>query len=141
MKTFALVAGDLVVGQGGFALITGQEKVKQDLGVAMREPFGCDRFHPRWGSVLISYVGEPADVQSEFLIRAEIGRIIRNYIMIQGSVVEEDVSDQRRSRLTTSEVITGVDGIDVRQDQDKYHVRVRLNLFSGDQVSLFGSVT
>lgn len=140
MKTFALVGGDLVLGEGGYALVTGQEKVKQDLGVAMREPYGCDRFHPRWGSVLISYVGEPVEQQTAFLIQQEIGRIIRNYIMVQGGVVEEDVAARRRSRVATSEVITGVNGIDVRQNQDKYHVRVRLSLFSGEEAVLTGTV-
>ncbi len=141
MRTFELVGGDLVLGEGGFALVTGQAKVKQDLGVAMREPYGCDRFHPRWGSILINYVGEPIEQQTSFLIQSEVGRIIRNYIMVQGGVVEEDVTAQRRSRLTMSEVVVGVNGIDVRQNQDKYHVRVRLSLFSGEEAVLTGTVT
>lgn len=141
MKTFAIEAGDFVLGEGGYALISGHEKVKQDLGIAMREPYGCDRFHPRWGSVLVNYVGEPVSQQTEFLVRAEAGRIIRNYIAVQGYVVEQDVQAQRRSRLGTNEVVIGVDGIDVRQEQDRYHVRVRLALFSGEEVSLTGTVS
>ena len=141
MRTFAIEGGDFVLGEGGFALVTGHEKVKQDLGIAMREPFGCDRFHPRWGSVLVNYVGEPAGEQVSFLVKAEVGRIIRNYIAVQGYLVEEDVKEQRRSRLNTNEVVVGVDGIDVRQEQDRYHVRVRLSLFSGEEVSLTGTVS
>lgn len=141
MRAFALVAGDFVLGDSGYATVTGSQKVVQDLGLAMREPFACDRFHPRWGSVLPNYVGEPIDEQTAMLVRSECSRLIRNYIMIQGGVIEEDVKLKRASRLTTEEVVTGVDGIDIRQNQDEYHIRVRLVLASGNQVNLTGTVS
>lgn len=141
MRAFALQSGDLVLGEGGFAMVTGAEKVKQDLGVAMREPYGCDRFHPRWGSILPRYVGEPIDGQASLLIRSECARLVRNYIQVQGGIIEKDVQAGSRSRMTTDEAIAGVAGIDIRQEQDRYHVRVRLQLFSGGQVTLTGTVS
>lgn len=141
MRAFALVAGDFVLGEDGYATVSGSQKVVQDLGVAMREPYACDRFHPRWGSVLPNYVGEPIDDQTALLVRSECSRLIRNYILVQGGIIEEDVKVKQRSRLSTDEVVAGVDGIDIRQDQDKYHIRVRLRLFSGNRVDLTGTVT
>ena len=72
MKSFALQNGDLVLGQGGLLTVTGPSKVRQDLSIAMREPVGCDRFHPNWGSVLPNYIGEPITTQIESLAGSQL---------------------------------------------------------------------
>ncbi len=141
MKAFAIESGDLVVGPEGFATVSGSTKVQQDLGIAMREPLGCDRFHPRWGTTLTSMVGGVITNQTEMLVRSEVQRLIKNYVAVQGQVVEQDVALAQRSRIATSEVITAVEGIDIRQDFDRVHVRVRLRVFSGETVTLSGTVS
>lgn len=141
MKTLTLSNGDLVVGQGGFTTVTGTAKVKQDLGVAVREPYGCDRFHPRWGTTLINYIGGIVGPEIDTLVKSEITRLIKNYIAVQGEQMSNDATAGAISRFSTADMIQRIDGIDVAQEFDRFHVQVRLTLTSGDQVTLTRSVT
>lgn len=141
MKTLVIRNGDLALGPGGFQTITGPQKVKQDLAVAMREPFGCDRFHPRWGSLLFDYVGRPVSLELEALIRGEITRLVQNYAASQGEALMQDrTRSQRRSRFSTNEVVSGVEAIQVRQEYDRYHIRVIVRTMAGEEITLTRTV-
>lgn len=140
MKTLQLANGDLVIGSGGFVTVTGAAKVRQDLGVAVREPYGTDRFHPRWGSVLVNYIGQPVGPATDMLVRSEVIRLIKNYIAVQGEQMEFDATTGSKTRFVTSEIIQAINKIEVVQERDRYHVRVSLALFSGDLVTLTTSV-
>ena len=126
--------GDLVVGPRGHATVEGEAKVVQDLGLAMREPYGVDRFHPQWGSMLPRYVGEPVNTETAALIKAEATRIVKNMAAEQTAQIAADAAKGARSRFSTSEIIAGVAGIDVRQEYDRFHVRVRIETLAGGQV-------
>lgn len=141
MKTFQIVNGDLVIGPGGFATIDGPAKVKQDLAVAVREPYGVDRFHPRWGTLLHEYVGMAVGDGTDLLIRSEINRVISNHMFSQNSVLERDSMRATRSRFSTGELIDRLDAVDVRQEYDRYHVRVRLRTLSGQPITLTRTVS
>jgi hypothetical protein len=140
MRTLALRNGDLVLGQGGYAVVEGREKLRQDLSVLMREPFGSDPLHPRWGSLLTEYIGRPISDETAMLVRGEITRLLSNYGLVQAGLVAEDRSANRRPRFTTGEIIGQVLGIDVRQQWDRYRVRVSVKTLSGEQVTLIQSV-
>jgi phage baseplate assembly protein W len=51
--------------------------------LALAEPYGDDRFHPQWGSVLPNYVGTPIGADTEMLVRSEVARVIQAYIGVQ----------------------------------------------------------
>lgn len=136
MKTLAIRNGDLAIGPGGYEMIDGEEKVRQDLGVAAREPLGCDRFHPRWGTVLHSYVGSAFAPETEALVRAEIIRVVQNYVAVQGEQMQRDANYRNRPRYSTSEIIDRIENIDVRQEFDKLHVRVTLRTVAGRSVTV-----
>jgi hypothetical protein len=140
MKTFLIDGGDLVLGQSGFSLVEGTPKLRQDLGVACREPYGCDRFHPRWGSLLYDYVGMIAHDEAAAYVRGEVTRLVQNYIHVQGAIIAKDRANKSRLRYGRGEVISDLKSIDIQQSLDSYKVRVTITALSGDQVTVTQTV-
>jgi hypothetical protein len=140
MKTFQIKDGDLVLGPGGFQTLEGPAKVAQDLGIAVREPIGCDRFHEGWGSGLHAFVGGRADDYTQMLIEGEINRLVNNYMMTQAEHVERDDTNSRKPRFATSELIGDIDSIDIVQQYDRFFIRVSLTTVAGDSVTLVQTV-
>lgn len=140
MKTFLIDGGDLVLGQQGYATVEGPPKLRQDLGVAVREPYGCDRFHPRWGSLLYEYVGMQADQEAAAYVRGEITRLIQNYIHVQGAILAKDRAANRRPRYGRGEMISDIKGIDIQQSFAQFKVRVTLLTLSDVEVTLTQTV-
>lgn len=141
MKTLLLENGDLVIGEGGFAMIEGSSKVRQDLGIALREQFGLDRFHPRWGSILYDYIGQPVSTETHMFIESECARIVQNYAMLQTEYLERDLAKGVRPRFSTGELIQSIEKILVAQQYDTFRVRIILRTVSGTQVVLTQSVS
>lgn len=140
MKSPQLVAGDFVVGSGGFVMVSGTQKVYQDLSVLVRETLGEDRFHPRWGTILGDFIGTPIGQSSEADVRNEINRVIQNYMIMQSAQVRGDVAMSRRPRFRPDEIVSAIDGIDIQQVQDRLNVRVRVSTASGSSIDLVRTV-
>lgn len=140
MKAFEIRNGDLVIGAGGYTAVSGAAKVRQDLGIAVREPYGSDRFHPRWGTLLHEYVGSTVGPLSEMRIQAEVGRLIQNYIFVQSEMLDSDVTARRQTRFSRDEVIESVQSIDLVQEYDKFRVRVIVKTFSNQGVEVVRTV-
>ena len=141
MKTLALVGGDLVVGATGHKTISGTPKIRQEMALALGEEYGSDRFHPDMGSILIEFIGQPIDVETEMLIRAEVGRVIQQYIAIQQREVLRDHLSQRMSRFDASDVVTGITDIQANVNFDTVRVTASLLTQSGAQVKVSRTVT
>lgn len=141
MRGLLIENGDLVVGQGGFALTDGPAKVRQDLSHAAAEPLGVDRFHPRWGSMLDRFVGLSYSDEAVALIKGEMNRLVRNYISIQNYNVREDQRLGRTNRYTAAELVSSIESISVAQNYDRFFVRVTVRTFGGASVVLAGSVS
>lgn len=144
MKTLALANGDLVVGAGGHRTVSGSEKVRQEIALALGEYWGTDRFHAdQWGSVLTDYLGQPIDTAGslEFDVRTEIARVLANYVAIQTTEIYNDYLDGRRSRFDTADVIRSVDSIDVAKVNDSFRITIALTTAAGLAVTLNRTVT
>lgn len=141
MKTFEIKQGDLAIGPGGFATVSGASKVKQDLAQAVREPLSCDRFHPRWGTVLANFVGSMGDDLTQGMIVSEITRIVRNYIASQGEQVRSDLVAGRKPRYGTDELVVDLGDIDLRTETDRLYVRVKVQTAANQTVTLTSVVT
>jgi phage baseplate assembly protein W len=126
MKAFAVRNGDLVMGPTTYDVVSGPAKIAQDLGIACREPIGCDRFHPNWGSLLPTYVGLPAQ-QVDLMVRGEVSRLIQNYSMVQRGIASADVANRVTPRLSPSEIVGRVDSIQVQQAFDAFSVQITLS--------------
>lgn len=136
MKSLMIRNGDIVLEAGEYREVSGEPKVRQDLGIAMREPYGCDRFHAQWGSLLDSYVGQPITAAAEGLIRAEVARLIKNYMAGQQTTMQSDELARRPSRMSSNEVIREVTAIKIDQDFDTIHVKISLTTLANQQVTL-----
>jgi phage baseplate assembly protein W len=105
--------------------------VRQDLGVAVREPYGIDRFHPEWGTTLERMIGGVVDKATPSIVRAEVMRVIKNYIARQQYEMQQDRLAGRTSRYKSGEAIDSVSSVDVVQEFDRIYVRVVLEMASG----------
>lgn len=140
MKTFLVRNGDLALGDGGFALISGPSKLRQDLALALQEPIGTDRFHRAFGSTLDQYVGQPTNPAIEAFIGAEVERVVINYITTQQALLQRDQLTGRSPRYDSGEVISRLDDVFVEQQFDRYVVTVTVTTMSREQVAVATSV-
>lgn len=140
MRGFLVQDGDLVVGEGGFVLVDGPTKVRQDLSIAASEPYGCDRFHPGWGSLLDRYVAMGDAVEGVALVRSEIARLVQNHIAIQNYNLQRDSQLGRPPRYKANELVDSIQSINVTQDQDRFFVRVVVSTLAGANIVLNGTV-
>lgn len=141
MKTLALVNGDLVATATGHATVTGTNKIRQDLALALGEPIGTDRFHgQRWGSILMDYIGSAIDPGLESDLSDEVLRVISNYIAIQDQEVYSDMTRGTRTRYATADVVRRVTGIDVTPEMDRIRVLVNLLTQAGVEIQIARTV-
>lgn len=137
MRTFALRSGDLVLAGNAYGMVAGTARVQQQLGLCLREPYGSDRFHPRWGSVLSDWIGRV--IQGNELaieIRAEVLRVIKNFIAAQNAVIDDRAVRGMRPVIGPNEVIVDVGSIRVIQQQDSLIVKVTLITQGGQEFSI-----
>lgn len=140
MRTFMLRDGDLSLTSGTYELVSGGTKLYQDMSYAMREPLGCDRFHPGWGSTLPNFIGQVSNPGTAILVQNEARRVLRNYSSIQQDRIRTDASARRRSRYGTGEVIKEITSVQARVNYDTVDVRCVLSTLSGAEVALVATV-
>lgn len=141
MKTLALASGDLVVGHGGHALISGSQKIRQDLALALGETLGHDRFHRSWGSTLPAFIGQNIDSSTNAAIRAEAQRVVAQYISVHDDYIQADQVAGGRSRFGTADVVGDVTAISATQNFDTIKVQVSLRTLAGTTITVNRTVT
>lgn len=123
-----IVNGDLNISSGQFEPVRGIEKLRQDLGLWLRERYGIDRFHPNYGSTLDTYVGNVIDDLSMQEIEQEVIRVCSVYQQLQILSLKSDPS-----KYTTDELLDSVVSVDCTQDYDKIDISLRFRTASGTQ--------
>jgi hypothetical protein len=120
--------------------ISGPARIRQDLALALIEPYGHDSFHPTWGSILPGYVGMPLDAEMELLVRAEVVRIVQQYVDGQAAEIAQDSLSGSRSRFDYSDVVGQVVSIDTQVGFDTVKVLVELLTRAGSTVKISRTV-
>jgi phage baseplate assembly protein W len=141
VRTLALYSGDLMLAQGGYQLYSGVDRIRQDLQLALREEYGSDRFHPKWGSIIMRYIGQIQSPHLEALVRAEINRVLQNYIAVQNAEVLRDSQVDVKNRFTTSDVVRRVTGLVTNMHLDRIDVALALETLSREVVKIKKQVT
>lgn len=142
MQQIALISGDIAIGtDGGMLMYSGAARIKQDLTLALSEEYGTDRFHPTWGSVLPQYLGQLLTAEMQQLVRAEVNRVLQNYIIIQQNDVVRDTTVDVRGRYDTSDVVQSVGGISVVQVLDAIYLSATLTTLARQTVTISQQVT
>lgn len=135
MRSLQVINGDLVIEGGALSTVEGTAKVEQDLGLALREPYGGDRFHPSWGSVLDRFIGTTIDEATPVLIEAEARRVVRNYVALQQNQLQQDSREGRPSRYGANEVVVRVSGVGIGQEQDRLNLNLKLDTLGSPVVT------
>jgi phage baseplate assembly protein W len=137
MKTIALINGDLAIGSdGGYLLYSGVARIRQDLTLALTEEYGTDRFHPTYGSIVTSYLGRVISADIQQLVRAEVNRVLQNYLIIQQNAVIRDTVVDVQGRYDTSDVVQSVDSITARALLDTIYIQATLTTLSRETISI-----
>jgi phage baseplate assembly protein W len=142
MDAFALVHGDLVLdGSGGYAMLSGADRIRQDLSLALLEEYGSDRFHPKYGSIVKSYIGNTVDENLQQLVKAEVNRVVTTYIGIQQAEVLRDSTVDIAGRFNTSDVVRNITSIDVHTTYDTIYVAATLETLARETITISKQVT
>jgi phage baseplate assembly protein W len=134
--SLGLVNGDLMVSSGDYLLLTGADKIRQDLTLALSEEFGSDRFHPRWGSIVKRYIGNLLTPQLALLVKAEVIRVVRNYIAIQQAEVLRDTQVDQQGRFDTSDVIRELVSVEAQIHFDVCNIYIHLRTLNRATVKI-----
>lgn len=126
MRTFALRNGDLVLTGDRYGMVEGAALLQQQLSLALTEPFGSDRFHPRWGSVLNQWIGGTISDETISFVQAEVLRVVKNYVVAQNAALTQRTSGMKRPNVSLNEIISEVTDVTVRPSGDSLVVRVGL---------------
>lgn len=140
MRTLAIQDGDLVLGTEGFTTVGGYTKLVQEMSAALREPLGVDRFHPTWGSLLPEFIGHGIGVLAEVAIRSEIYRVLQNYISMLAENVKRDTTSSSQARYGADEIIKDIQAVEIRQELDRFHIRVSIVTLANASVTLVQTV-
>lgn len=135
METFDVTTGDLILTQGTFATLSGRSKIQQDLAIANITPYGSNNLHPRFGSVLPQYIGQPIGQTTKQLIYSEVNRVINNYNSVQLAKAKSFIQQGLQSPYGQDDLIQTINSIDVQQSYDTFYVTVTCTTMAGTEVS------
>lgn len=141
MNTLAIISGDFSLSGGTFKTLTGIPKIKQDLGIASLTPYGSNQFHPKYGSVLGSYIGSPVGPSSQAVIQGEVKRLISNYQNLQIAKMNSYVIQGFRSPYGQNDLIRSIQSIEVTQHFDSFHINATLTTMSGQTVQIASTIS
>lgn len=140
MYTFKIANGDLAMrGDGNITQLSGPQRIEQELACWILEPLGTDKLYPGFGSKLGDYVGSPALNDYLIEIRAEVVRVVNNYIEYQKKQIERYRSGTIGDFVNAwndDDIIRTVNSIDVKTVADTVSVTVTLTTVAGQGVNI-----
>src|SRR4051812_39258416 len=122
MKSFRVADGDLFVGantsHGHVGMVTGRDKLVQDLTLWLLEPLGTGFTTPGFGSTLTTYsardnrgrgqgtfVGRPYDERTTAELEAEVDRILNLYQQSQITKIRQAQLEGRLYLYSRAEIL------------------------------------
>lgn len=142
METFALVHGDLLVDSSGQLLTySGVDRIRQDLQLALSEQYGGNHFHPKWGSIVKSYLGNPITPNLQQLVQAEVNRVVQNYITLQQASVLRNTTFDISGVFDTSDVVQSVGPLTVTTSYDTIYISATLTTVDRQTVTVTKQVS
>ena len=137
MKTLALSDGDIALNGNAYAMVEGIDRVKQQIGLCLRELYGTDRFHPRWGSVLPAWIGRAiVDSSLPIEMKAEMSRVVRNFVNSQNAAIERRALRGFKPVILPNEIITNITSITTEQRQDVIIAKMVLQTAGGRELTI-----
>jgi hypothetical protein len=139
--------GDLnFAGPGGFAVVSGTQKLVQDIRHWLLEPRGTDPMHADYGSTLDggqlsdgsivgSSIGGVFSAEDTLVIEAEIRRVLNAYQLRQAQRLQTEVTRfGGKNTFSTGEILRTVNAVEVKQLGDTAVVTISITTANGDNV-------
>lgn len=111
--------GDLIVKSSKVQLVSGTDKLKQDIFTWITEAYGVDRFHPFYGSTMTSYIGQLNTLDNAFRIEIEVSRVLSNLQRYQKSLY-----DIEPGRFQPDELLDTVIDISAEPELDSLNLHI-----------------
>ena len=121
-----LSGGDLSTASSMLQTVSGTEKLKQDIHAWLTEAYQIDRFHPKYGSLMTSYIGQPMNVDSVFAIQVEVARVLSNLQSYQKQMYQQDPT-----LYSPDELLDYVDDVSTVFDQDRLRIGITFRTATG----------
>lgn len=121
-----LSGGDLSTASSMLQTVSGTEKLKQDIHAWLTEAYQIDRFHPKYGSLMTGYIGQPMNVDSVFAIQVEVARVLSNLQSYQKQMYQQDPT-----LYSPDELLDYVDDISTVFDQDRLRIGITFRTATG----------
>jgi phage baseplate assembly protein W len=141
MRALKIKNGDLVIGQSSYVEVTGQAKIAQDLGIATLTPYGSNRFHGGYGSLLAQKIGMPESDLTRAQVQAEVQRVINNYVLSQQATLRSYQARGFTSPYSNADLVARVAGINVVVNADSVTVDAQIETAANQTVGLNTTVT
>lgn len=141
MQSLALAHGDLVVSSGRCAMVTGRDKLLQDLSLWLRERLGVGYTTPVFGSRLPDMVGSVATEETEADIQSEVTRILSLYQTYQYNMIKAAQENGVPIQYSKNEILDEIRNIKTRMLSDRVIVDVTIATLSGIEVTFPVSIT
>ena len=140
--------GDLNLGgPGGFAIVTGSQKLVQDLKNWLLEPRGTDPSHPEYGSVIdggilpdgsviSSSIGSTIDDERLLEIETELRRVLLAYQQQQLDRLQaESIQYNGKNTFSPGEILYSVQSVDVSRFGNTVIARITILTSAGQQIT------
>lgn len=128
-RSFKIVEGDLALSGSTLTTVSGVEKLIQDVDTWLKENFRVDRFHPQYGSVLDSMIGEVLDDTTEHRVQIEVLRVLSNYQQLQLQRVQKSPDF-----FSADELLDSINEVEVAVNYDSVQVNISMTTGSGRTV-------
>lgn len=138
--------GDLSTKGASLDIVTGSEKLVQDLRCFILERMGTDSAHPDFGSLFDggvqnglvheSVIGSWDWGMAESIIREDLNRIMKEYSDDQLIRARQDRAVYGRTTFTKGEVLMGIGNISFERSQDILYVTINLTTGDGQDLEL-----
>lgn len=146
--SLALANGDLsFAGPGGYATVSGQQKLLQDLRNWLLEPRGTDPVNPDYGSTLDGgtlpdgtvvdpVIGELITAENLLTLESEVRRILQAYQQQQlDRITLEAGLYGGKNTFSAGEILQSVEAVNIQQVADMVFVQCVIQTADGDQLS------
>lgn len=123
--------GDLVQQGSTLSIVSGINKLTQDMTLWLSERYGIDRFHPAYGSNFHNYIGGIISYGTQSMVYNEALRVLDNYQKIQFMAFKANPS-----LFSLSELLYSINAINVAINFDTVNVSVSVSNGQQQQASI-----
>jgi hypothetical protein len=145
--SLAIQNGDLALSGSDYTIVTGEDKLIQDLTCYILERLGTDPNHPDYGSILNggvdgsgtvipSMIGVNNNTIAQSRVQGELQRILLAYQNMQLARAKSDIALYGKTTFSRGEVLLSVDSFTMQSTLDTLSVIIGITTGNNTSVTL-----